>query len=297
MTHLGPDALAELDLPDSLRIESVRARRWYPVPIPEAIYAQFEDLLSYPRGPRMPCLYLNGQSGSGKTTLMRRFHKQNPIYDNPSGEGIVVPVLSVEAPPAGDVSSFYDDCLTQVNAIFNFRSRPNEKKSQLMAHLRAVGLKVLLVDELHNISDGATNRQAHFLTILKYMTNQLDIALVCAGTDDGLSIIASDDQMDRRFTKVELPRFRMNEHFLSLLAGFEYRFPLRQPSNLVANRMANLLLGLSNGTMGGLRKVLVAAAVRCIKDGSERITTKILQAPTADVSDDVPDEDNVAAAG
>ena len=82
--------------------------------------------------------------------------------------------------------------------------------------------------------------------------------------------------MVNRFEPVALPRWEMNRDFQMLLASFERILPLRQPSLLAEPALATKLLALSEGTIGELFALLVAATVRAIRSGAERIDEGVL---------------------
>src|SRR5215831_3876788 len=96
------------------------------------------------------------------------------------------------------------------------------------------------------------------------------------GTIDALRAIQTDPQMVNRFEPVALPRWEMNRDFQMLLASFERILPLRQPSLLAEPALATKLLTLSEGTIGELFALLVAATVRAIRSGAERIDEGVL---------------------
>lgn len=65
--------------------------------------------------------------------------------------------------------------------------------------------------------------------------------------------------------------------FQMLLASFESTLPLRKPSSLAEERLA-IKLSMSEGTIGELSRILVAAATYAIDSGEERINEKVLRA-------------------
>ena len=182
----------------------------------------------------------------------------------------------MQAPPSADENQFYNDCLDAICAQFNRRGRTTEKRSQLTGLLRITGLQAWLIDELHAISSGHGTKQQHFMVVLKYLTNELQVPLVCAGTDEALSAIEADAQMKSRFTVLPLPLWREGEEYLRLLDSLEYRTPLRKPSNLASQDTANLILGLSGGTFSGILGLVQQAATRAIETGVERITPDVI---------------------
>jgi len=214
------------------------------------------------------------------------------MCDNPAGEGKIIPTLLLEAPPSADENGFYNDALDLICGVFNHNARTSEKCSQLKGLLRVVGLKVLVIDELHNIATGPGPKQQHFLTVLKYLSNELDISILCAGTDEAQGAMAWDKQIESRFEVIQLPLWRANEDFLRLLDSFESRLPLRRPSHLASEELSTLLLALGKGTFSRILALVTAAAVRAIRSGKERITRQMITG-----LDDTPGSDSLKRAG
>ena len=68
----------------------------------------------------------------------------------------------------------------------------------------------------------------------------------------------------------------MNHDFQTLLASFERTLPLQQPSRLAEPALAAKLLALSEGTIGELFSLLIAATAGAIQSGAERIDEDVL---------------------
>ncbi len=61
-----------------------------------------------------------------------------------------------------------------------------EKQIQVLHLLRAVQLRVLVIDEIHHILTGHIAKQRQFLNVLKHLGNELKIPLVGVGTIDAV---------------------------------------------------------------------------------------------------------------
>lgn len=144
--------------------------------------------------------------------------------------------------------------------------------------LKQVGLKVLIIDELHDLLSGQVIKQKQFLNTIKYLGNQLQIPIVGVGIKEAFNALQTDPQLSNRFEPALLPKWEIGDEYLSLLASFEKMLPLKKPSNLVDSTMALKLLSMSEGTIGELSNLLTRAAVKAIERGSECITKSILDA-------------------
>ena len=112
--------------------------------------------------------------------------------------------------------------------------------------------------------------------LLRFLGNELRIPLVGVGTREAYLAIRSDDQLENRFEPMLLPPWEANEDCCSLLASFAASLPLRRPSPIATLDMARYLLTRSEGTIGELAHLLVAAAVAAVESGEEAINHRTL---------------------
>lgn len=276
--HLHTAARAALDLPTAERIEHMRRARWIGDTRAKQLLAKLDGLLTHPKTHRMPNLLIVGDTNAGKTMLANRFVQLHPADDNPDGDAVIVPVLVVQAPPGPEESRFYNAILEALFAPSNPRERVAQKQVQVLRILKQIGLRILIIDEVHNVLTGPVNKQRQFLNVLKYLGNDLQIPLVGLGTKEALRAIQADPQLANRFEPAALPRWRLNQEFQMLLASFEQALPLREPSRLADKQGARKLLALSEGSLGELSSLLTAAAVYAVQTGAERIDEQSLAA-------------------
>ncbi len=276
--HLKAAACAALDLPAAERIERMRRPRWIGYTRAKQLLDKLDDLLTHPKTHRMPNLLIVGDTNAGKTMLANRFVQVHPADDNPDGEAAIVPVLAVQAPPGPDENRFYNTILEALFAPYNPRERVAQKQVQVLRILKHIGVRMLIIDEVHNVLTGPVTKQRQFLNVLKFLGNDLQIPLVGLGTKEALRAIQADPQLANRFEPAALPRWRLNQEFQMLLASFERALPLRNPSRLADAQMARKLLALSEGSLGELSVLLTSAAVYAVQSGAERIDEKVLAA-------------------
>lgn len=274
--HLLQKAAAYLERPDAERITYIRSPRWFGYPLAQQILEQLENLLTHPKSHRMPNLLIIGDTNNGKTMLVKRFCNRHKPDDNPDGEAAVVPVLFVQAPPMPDESRFYNAILELLFAPYKPGDRADRKQFQTIKLLKAVGLKMLVIDEIHHILAGTMTKQKVFLNVIKYLGNELEVPIVGVGTRDAFRAIQTDPQLSNRFDRMLLPRWSNDEEYLSLLATFERAIPLRHPSNLTDGALADKIYSMSEGYLGEISSLVVDAAVKAVETGQEKIDKKIL---------------------
>lgn len=278
MSHLNDSAAKQLDLSNAERIEKIRSPRWIGYPRAKVVLSKLEDLLVYPRSHRMPNMLVVGDTNNGKTMLVQRFCSLHPADNNPSGDGVRVPVLFVQAPPIPDEGRFYNAILELLFAPYKPNDRVDRKQFQVIKLLKYVGLRMLVIDEIHHIMAGNLNKQRTFLNVLKYLGNELQVPIVTVGTRDAFRALQTDSQLANRFEPVLLPRWEFDTDFLRLLASFERMLPLREPSLLHDTTLSAKLFSMCEGYIGELSRLLTMAGVYAVESGKERIDEKVLNA-------------------
>jgi hypothetical protein len=107
--------------------------------------------------------------------------------------------------------------------------------------MRAVDVHVLLLDEIHNILAGTFREQRVVLNTLRYLSNELQISLVCFGVNEVREAIGGDVQLARRFEEYPLPRWSAEESFEQLILAIIRNLPLRHPSVLSVPTVRRIL--------------------------------------------------------
>lgn len=284
LAHLHPSAQRIARLPDEERLRYVRADRWIGYPRANAALAQLETLLSWPTRLRMPNLLLIGPTNNGKSMIVEKFRRSHPAMSHPDREE--VPVLVVQMPSEPTVIRFYTAMLAALGAPLRVRYRLADVEQLALRLLRAAGVRMLVVDELHNVLGGRGDRRREFLNLLRYLGNELRIPLVGVGIHDAYLAIRADGQLENRFAPLVLPRWEADADACSLLASFAASFPLHRPSPIATPEMAGYLLARSEGTIGELALLLTDAAVAAIESGEEAVNDRtLLLAPYAGPSE------------
>jgi type II secretory pathway predicted ATPase ExeA len=273
--HLIPAAAAELDLPREERISRLRRPAWIGYTRAQTILEKMENLLRHPGTHRMPNLLLVGETNNGKTMLIRRFAQVNPAQ--PVEFGTRREVLLIQAPPIPDERRLYFAILNALHAPYSVSGLTAAKALLVLTVLRKVGVRMLIIDEIHHLMAGHLEKQRQFLNVLKYLSNELQISLVGAGIKDALRAVQTDPQLANRFEPVSLPRWTLEREFRMLLSSFEQVLPLRYPSDLAGKDLATALFAMSQGTIGELASLLCVAAAAAIRSGREQIDETVLK--------------------
>lgn len=285
LSHLHASARRAALLPAGERLRYVRADRWIGYTRATEALDWLETLFGWPAKQRMPNLLLIGETNNGKSMIIEKFRRSHPPVSHPEREEI--PVLTVQMPSEPSVGRFYTALLAATGAPDRSRRRQLADLEQIVLWLlRATGVRMLVIDELHNVLGGRADRRREFLNLLRFLGNELWIPLVGVGTREAYLAIRSDDQLENRFAPLTLSRWEADADACSLLASFAASFPLRRPSRIATTEMAAYLLTRSEGTIGELAHLLTDAAVAAIESGEEAINQRTLRlAPYAGPSE------------
>lgn len=270
--HLNEATADLIDRTDDERIYAIREGTWLGYKDAKRILGRMDELLKYPRITRMPNMLLVAPSFNGKTSILRRFMSLHQPDLDAANEVTICPVVMVEAPPKPDISDFYTRVLDALMAPYKPTASVQEKYSQIKRLFRQMEVKMLIVDEIHHLIAGSLNRQQEFRNALKSLGNETMVTIVAAGIEDAYNAFNTDPQMSSRFTPEELPLWKANNEFGSLLATLELRMPLKRPSNLKDPSTMLAIHTRSEGTLGDMCDLVKELAVDAIRTKAECIT-------------------------
>lgn len=275
-SHLGPKATAALELSDKERIRYNWSDRWIGYDAAKEIIEYMEFLLAFPKVERMPCLLIIGESNFGKSTILSRFLALHPPDDNPDGRAIIAPVVVVRAPSVPDEGRLYNRILDAIFAAYKVGDLPDKKRKIIVECFGAIGVRMLVLDDISNLLAGTVNKQRPVLNALRDLSSDLKIPIVAAGLETAHTVISTDAQLYSRFKTKELKSWTNDEIFAKLLTSFEKQLALKMPSQLVSNEIVKRVLVITNGVTGDISFLLKSAAAEAIRTKEERITPKIL---------------------
>ena len=260
------------------RIRRIRTDRWITYGRAEAALAAMDDLLSFPKRTRMPNLLLVGPTNNGKTMIVEKFRRSHPpIEARATAEGAAnVPVLKVQMPAGPDEPRFFAAILNELGFPHRYVDRLSKRQDAAVRMLRETGVRILVIDEVHNLLSGSRVQQRRLLNLLRWLGNELQIPLVAVGTVEALHAVQSDDQLANRFEPMGLPPWRHGEEYRQLLSTLEAVLPLRRPSQLAEPMLAEKILAAAEGILGEVVSIITRAAVHAVMTGTEAITAKLI---------------------
>ena len=277
--HIHQKYQHTLALSDQDRMEFMESPILLRYPAADKILKRLERLFVMPKRSRMGNLLITGESNNGKTTLVEQFQKlHGQPFVNKDNEP-VKPVIVAESPPSADEKSLYLSILERFHGPPRRRTAPaTELRYQTIHLLRECHTQMLIIDEFHSLMTGTPVKQSEVMNTIKLLCNELRIPIVGVGTHEAVNVLNSDPQHVSRFQIEVLPLWKPGRDFQSLLVGFEEILPLKEPSGLDRQEIAEQLHTISQGNLGDLRMFLVECARKAIETGDEHITMDIVRA-------------------
>lgn len=274
--HVAVRPLADEDT--ASRIWRIRMDRWIGYARADASIEALEELLAFPQRTRMPNMLLVGPTNNGKTMIVEKFRRVHPPIDAADSESRVasVPVLSVQMPSGPDESRFFATILDELGMPYENRARLIALQDTALRTMRLTGVRMLIIDELHNLLSGSRSQQRRLLNLLRWLGNELRIPLVGVGTGEALQAINSDDQLVSRFEPLILPLWTEGDAYRRLLGTLEAALPLRRPSNLTDPALSAKILAAAEGVLGEVISIIVRAAVLAVKTKAEAISARLI---------------------
>lgn len=277
--HLHPSARAWADEDVTARIRRIRTDRWIGYARAESTLASIEDVLSFPKRTRMPNLLLVGPTNNGKTMIVEKFRRSHPQVDAiDADEGVAqIPVLKIQMPSGPDERRFFGAILEELGMGLWPSDHLATRQSDAVRLMRATSVRMLIIDELHNLLAGGRTQQRRLLNLLRWVGNELQIPLVGVGTVEALRAIRSDDQLANRFEPLPLPLWADDEAYRRLLGTLEALLPLRKSSGLAEPLLAKAIFARSEGVLGEIIAIVTRAATEAVRSGTEAITPRLIE--------------------
>jgi GTPase SAR1 family protein len=289
--HLQPGIRHLLQLTSAERILYIEKDNWIGYPRAKLVLNKLQNLYLHPQRQRMPNLLIIGPSNNGKSMIIEKFCRDYPPIKKPikrywqkeiDERNVLVemPILSVQMLPVPDTRRFYRSILDKLrlsDGIETSLLNAAPFEANIISVLNHYKVKMLIIDEIHNLLAGRNDKQHEFLNALRYLGNALKIPIVCVGTKDAYLAIRSDAQLENRFEPFLLTVWKAGQEYESLLASIVSVLPLKCLSNLNHPLLSNYILEKSDGILGEIFTLIRRAAIMAVNSGNEMIDEAILK--------------------
>jgi hypothetical protein len=267
--HLDEAVRSDLLLSDERRIARIDRDRWIGYGRAKTVIEEMERILKSERRQRPDNLLIVGASNNGKTAIARRFIARMVPPEDAGARYSNIPVALIQAPNGPRIRQL----LTAIRSALGQPAGRRESTAQLRAEtykmMRGVGLRLLLIDDLHNIRGAGVTP---ILVELREIGSVAGVSLGCFATKEIAYALRQDDQLANRFDLMTLRRWDVEDpDNWRLLHTLSRRLPLRAPSNLTDPELASQIMARADGLIGAMTKLLRQAAVHAVRTGHERI--------------------------
>jgi len=262
-----------------------------------ALGLQAKSNFHLPPGAR-PGSVIDGDAHIGKTTIVTQFgrsyektlRKRYPGERTEAGDEFV-PVLYLTLAAGTTVKGLS----RQILDFYGYPTAPRATQVELTMQVQKAAHRcqttLAIFDDIHflklsNQSDREVNDH------LKYLANVIPATFVYAGIDceesgllrEGKSRMREKafSQTGSRFTLHRIEKFRLDteeeaRHWVALLAAIERELVLIKSSEgMLSQKLWRYLFERTHGDIGSLTSLLRQGALLAIENGSERITTSLL---------------------
>jgi len=285
--HLQPASRELLELSSYERLMYLNKSLWIDYLGAQQILERLEELVNLPRTHRMPNMLIIGPTNNGKSMIKEKFCKSyrgSIVYDcSPEilkhyGKEVLEQfIVSIQMP----AHPTFKTLLLAICEGFEQADRYSDLSVPYLNQtvyriLGKIRVKMLIIDEIHNMLASPVRQQLEFLNFIRHIGNELQIPIVCLGTKDAYLAIRTDPQLENRFEPFLLPRWKPGVEFNNLLESFVSTLPLEYYSDLTDPKIVEWLLLYSGGILGELASILKLATKRAIMLGRERIELETL---------------------
>ena len=180
-------------------------------------------------------------------------------------------------PISPDPRRVYTAILSETFASFNPAKHISVLERHAIHQMRACGVRMLILDEFHNMLQGTDKHQKAFLNLLRYIGNELKIPIVCFGIQKSLPALHHDEQLATRYEPWPLHDWKYDKETARLLNGVESLLPLKERSNLSQKDTARYILVKGDHTIGGMLDLIKTAACQSIRTGYEKIDIPLME--------------------
>lgn len=266
-----------LDSSNEERINYIKKGGWIGYTLANKIIDRFEYLKTHPTIPRMPNALLIGDSNNGKTSILNKYRDHNQAFIDSSTGELIAPVIYILTPNEPNEKALYMNILDSLNAPYNVSERLENRRMRIIHLIRKLQVKLIMIDEIHSAMAGSITKQRAFFNNIKYLSNVLQISMVCCGTKEALYAINTDVQLMNRFPPIYLKQWIGDEEYFRLLASFQMIIPLKKKFSLLGKDIALKILSMSEGYIGEISEIIKLSSIYAIRSSEEIINLETLK--------------------
>lgn len=278
LTRRTDKAEALLRRPIEERIAHVNRKVWIPYAEGDHAVQKIQAVVDHPRQKRMPCVLVPAASNNGKSTVLERAREKNPPTFDEKGLELTMPIAEISAPPSAEEDEYFERIIGVFDVPYNPGDRLKQHRYQAMTLLERYKVRAMFIDEFNLIAEGTPSAQRKFLSRIRIMSADLEMAIVGAGTRESINFLNMDPQFASRFEIAPLPKWTSEKRTRSLLASLERDLPFPDDSHLAKKgTLFDRILEESEGTIGDLIEIAKRLACHALREGKPKIIVDMFE--------------------
>lgn len=274
-SHLTKDAALVADSPQAIRFAFIERDRVIETLHFQQIQAVLDELFTHEEVIRPPNVAIFGTSGIGKSLSIEEFMRTRQSRRDLASGILKVPVLHVEFPPLPTPSWFVKSLLQELGHRVSLPYRIEDRFEHLLLCLQLAGTRLIIIQEVSNLELWPRAQFREFYGLIRWLSNRTRIPFVIVGTEFVASLLDGDIQIKRRFARMELLPWQLNNDFVGFVTSYIRTLPLRQPTT-VDRALVECIYEMGEGITDTVVKVMKTAAKLAIASGVDQITLNIL---------------------
>lgn len=275
-THIHEKFRHIAHLSDKERLKFIDTPHWIGYTTANKAIDIMQGLMNKVRQHCMPNLLIIGESNTGKTTILDRFSRKFGNSYIKDDLDLVVPVVHIQAPPSANEKDLHIAILTTFVLQWDPDDTVISLRYRAINALRQCHVKLVIIDEVQYWLNGTKTEQQHLMNCIRFLSNELRLPFVLSGDPEAEELITLHHQYAGRFDVLSIPTWQNDDEFKHVVGNFERILPLKEPSNLTEPEKLNLIYSVSEGKIGGVRRLLSECATNAIKQGKENITVEMI---------------------
>jgi hypothetical protein len=222
---LDRETAAQAELPSDERMAHILEYRFCNYPAGDLVLDKLE-ILFYDEAPgRQLGLAILGESGLGKSYILKHFSDNlHPQFRTRDRGMPVRPVVYLELPAEFKLSDLQEQVLAALGATAN-GWRGSNRDLHIKRLVKDLCVRMFIFDDIQHFTNQSPLRTSRLFDWIKYLLNDLEIAVVVAGIPSASEALHKDPQISTRFEPLTMPAWDVNDAFGQFLGNFERTFP------------------------------------------------------------------------
>ena len=272
--RLHASVAALLDAPVQQRAFAILQDRLIQYPEFKTILQQAHWMFLEPPTIRARGMIVQADCNNGKTALAHLIDRRFQPVDGNTGPC----AISISMTAVRDARTVYGRILEKLGGPVLVSHKISDREMVVLNLLERVNCRLLILDEVQDLTFGSEKDQQRVLQSIKTMMNALRLPVLALGTSRAGHWFRSDPHLAARFGETKLPNWKADKTLAMFLATYERYLPLKQASNLHEREKVAFLAKCSDGKLGAVVARVQNAALMALAQGEEAITLAHLQA-------------------